>query len=240
MKQDQFTSFVRAFAMFLVLASRPAAFADVAKGEDVPPVENASFHQLVFADEDLDVLNNFYPPSGDSGFHSHVRAMFYVVIQPSEFSGQNLGMPLAAGPKVVAGAAAFNAISEKPIVHRIVNGNKGTFQIIVVELRRPKPLGQEVSSRKAASQYTQIIDNARLRAWRLILEPGQSTPSITQGGKGIRVVVRGGLLTTVTPGVPPQVLVLRPGDFAVQRPGLTRALTNSGADTIELVEVELK
>jgi quercetin dioxygenase-like cupin family protein len=97
-----------------------------------------------------------------------------------------------------------------------------------------------MSSREAASQYVPIVDNPRMRAWRLILEPGVSTPAISQAGKGVRIVVRGGLLTTTTPGAPDQTLALRPGDFAVQKAGLVRALRNAGTETIELVEMELK
>ncbi|MEO7974817.1 MAG: hypothetical protein ABIU84_14645, partial [Thermoanaerobaculia bacterium] len=83
-------------------------------------------------------------------------------------------------------------------------------------------------------------DNERMRAWRLILEPGKSAPPIAQGGKGVRVVVRGGLLTTMTPGVQDQKLALRAGDIAVQTTGTTRSLKNSGTETIELVEMELR
>lgn len=79
-----------------------------------------------------------------------------------------------------------------------------------------------------------------MRAWRLVLAPGQSVPAIAQGNKGVRVVVRGGLLTTITPGKQDQHLALRPGDFAVQAGGATRALENGGTETIELVEIELK
>ena len=89
-------------------------------------------------------------------------------------------------------------------------------------------------------QYVQILDNPRLRAWRLILEPGQSVPAIAQDGKGVRVVVRGGMLTTSMPGLQDQHLALQPGDFAIQPPGETRALANSGTETIELVEMVLK
>ncbi|NOT39575.1 MAG: hypothetical protein HOP13_03705 [Alphaproteobacteria bacterium] len=52
--------------------------------------------------------------------------------------------------------------------------------------------------------------------------------------------MRGVLLTTATPGAPDQTLALRAGDFAVQKSGLTRAVHNSGTDTFEMVEMELK
>ena len=52
--------------------------------------------------------------------------------------------------------------------------------------------------------------------------------------------MRGGLLTTIRSGSQEQILALRPGDFAVQPTGETRALKNIGTKTIELVEIERK
>lgn len=222
-----------------LLAAHSPAFAQQPAKETFVPVEQASFHQLVFADDDLAILNNLYPPGGDSGFHAHYRDIFYVVVQGSQSSTQNVGKPLTAGPMIPAGTTGYGAIGTE-VVHRVVNSDKSTFQIIVVELRRKNPLGQVMPSRDAAPQYTQILDNPRVRAWRLILMPGQSVPAISQGNKGVRVVVRGGLLTTIRPGVQDQILAVRPGDFSVQPLGETRALKNGGSETIELVEVELK
>ncbi len=239
-KTNKLASLIRAIGLFGFLIAH-SSFAETTKSEDFPPVERASFHQLVFADEDFSVLNNLYPPGGDSGFHAHYRDMFYVVIQPGQGSSvQELGGALVAGPKVAMGAAAFGDLGGESRVHRVVNSDKSIAQFIVVELRRTKPKGKLVSSREASKRYTQIVDNPRLRAWRLILEPGQSTASISQVGKGIRIVVRGGMLSTMSPGIPDQVLVLRPGDVSIQSPGFTRALTNTGTETIEVVEMELK
>lgn len=155
-------------------------------------------------------------------------------------TGQRVGQPLADAPLMQVGAAGYSANGVEPRVHRIVNSDEGPSQFIVVELRRPRPRGDAVSSRESAPQYAQIVENERMRAWRLILEPGQSVPSISQGGDGLRVVVRGGLLTTTTAGVPDQTLFVQAGDFALQSSGSTRALRNSGTETIELVEIELK
>lgn len=226
---------------FFFLVAHSSAFAETKRTGDFPPVERASYHQLVFADDDFSVLSNLYRPGGDSGFHAHYRDMFYVVIQPMlGGSVQKLGEPLVAVPQAVMGTAAFGDLGGESRVHRVVNSDKSIAQFIVVELRRTKPKGKLVSSREVSKQYMQIVDNPRLRAWRLILEPGQSTASISQVGKGIRIVVRGGMLSTISPGIPDQVLVLRPGDFSVQPPSFTRALTNTGTETIELVEMELK
>ncbi len=241
MKTNKFASLIRAIGLFGCLAAQSSTFAETAKSENYPPVERASFHQLVFADDDFAVLDNLYPPGGDSGFHAHYRDIFYVVIQPGQGGrSQKIGEPMAAVPKPVAGDAAFGGLGGEPRIHRVVNGDKSAAQFIVVELRRAKPLGSTASSREDSKRYTQIADNPRLRAWRLVLEPGQSTASISQIGKGIRIVVRGGILSTISPGMPDQILALRSGDFSIQYPGFTRALTNTGTEAIELVEMELK
>jgi mannose-6-phosphate isomerase-like protein (cupin superfamily) len=239
MKPNRSMNLTRACACCIALLAHSFAIAQQPPAEPMNPVEHASFHQLVFADEDVAILNNLYPPKGDSGFHSHDRDLFYVVIQGSQSSVQNLGKPLGASTAAAAGTVGYGNIGSR-VVHRVVNDGNGTFQIIVVEMRRATPSGKAISSREAATQYVQIVDNPRVRAWRLILMPGQSAPAITQGNKGVRIVVRGGLLTTSVPGQRDQDLAVRPGDFAIQQAGAKRALKNSGTETIELVEVELK
>lgn len=229
-----------ASGLCLLLTPHAFAFPEQQAGETFVPVEHATFHQLVFADEDVAILNNLYPPGGDSGFHTHHRDLFAVVIQPSPSSGQALGKPLAASPMHAAGTAIYSAVGADSRTHRVVNDGTSVYQIIVVELRRAKPAGSAVSSRDAVPQYEQILDNPRMRAWRLVLAPGQSVPSILQADKGVRIVVRGGLLTTSSPGLQDQSLALRTGDFAIQPAGATRALKNSGPESIELVEMELK
>lgn len=239
MKMKHSIQYMMIFWLALWLATHSVCAAQKSD-KAVNPVEHASFHQLVFADEDIAVLNNRYPPKGDSGFHAHHRDLFAVIVQPSPSSGQSPGKPLTAAAPYPAGATAYSPVGDEPRIHRVINDGNGVFQIIVVELRRPSPTGTVLSSRDAVPQYVQILDNPRLRAWRLILAPGQSVPAIAQDGKGVRVVVRGGMLTTSTPGLQDQHLALRPGDFAVQLPGETRALANRGTETIELVELELK
>ncbi len=229
-----------AVGLCLLSAVHPSAFAQQPERTTYNPVEKASFHQLLFADEDLDILNNLYPPKADSGFHAHHRDLFAVIIQASPSSIQNLGKPLAPGPLAPAGTALYGPVGPEPRVHRGVNDGAGPYQIIVVEVRRPKPSGTAVASREGAPPYEQILDNPRMRAWRLVLVPGQSAPAITQVNKGVRIVVRGGLLATTSPGLQDQLLALRPGDVAVQPAGTTRALKNAGTGTIELVELELK
>ena len=215
-----------------------AAIALPATAPSYPSVEHASFHQLVFADDDVAVLRNVYPPHTDSGYHLHPRELFYVVIDPARVGTQKVGQKELTPPMPLAGSFGYNILTTEPFVHRFFNDDTRTGQNIAIEIRRPAPLGVQLSVRPA--NYVQIFDNTRMRAWRLILASGGAAPAMTQTASGVRVVVRGGLLVTTSLGLPDQTLALQKGDFSIQHASVARALRNAGQETIELVELELK
>jgi hypothetical protein len=231
-------TFKRLFA--LALLSSPAAAADPTPVGRFVSVENATFHQLVFSNPDVAILNNLYPPHSDSGFHLHLRELFYVVVAPARASTQKIGQPMHTPEMAPAGTVGFNVMTSEPFVHRVVNGDARPYHVIAVEIRRATPLGGPLSVRSQSSGYEQIFDNKRLRAWRIVLKPGQATQAMMQEANGVRVVVRGGVLKTTQSEVPDQTIALESGNFALQAAGQTRALRNIGKTTIELVELELK
>lgn len=218
--------------LLIALAGQSAAAAPY------PPVEQATFHQLLFANDGVAVLKNVYPPHSDSGYHVHSRELFYVVITPARFGSQKLGQELKTPPMIPAGGTGYNLMTAEPFIHRVVNDDDRICEIIAIELRRAASNGNALSVRPA--NYVQIFDNQRMRAWRLILAPGQVAPAMIQGANGVRVVVRGGSLMTVRPVVADQLLALQPGDASMQLVGESRTLRNAGRTTIELVEIELK
>ena len=87
---------------------------------------------------------------------------------------------------------------------------------------------------------TQIMDNGRLRAWRVILEPGQSTGQITQSAPGLRVYVRGGVLAEVIPRNADRGMARYEGDFIWKDAGETCSIRNTGTTRLEFVEFEFK
>lgn len=201
-------------------------------------VEHATFHQLVFANDDVAVLKNLYPPSGDSDYHVHPRELFFVLITAAHMSTQQPGQPLTEPRQLPAGSVGYNLMEAEPFVHRVINNDDQPLGVVAVEIRRLAPSGGPLTER--SDDYVQIFDNPRLRAWRVVIAPGQSVAALTQRANGVRVVVRGGLLLTGRPGIPDQTLALQNGDFAYQEAGETRALHNAGTTNIELVEFELK
>ena len=224
----------------LALLASPALATDASSTDPVVSVENATFHQLVFANDDVAILNNLYPPHSDSGFHMHSRELFYVVVAAARASTQKIGQPLQTPKMGPLGTVGFNIMTSEPFIHRVVNTDTRPYHVIAIELRRPAPLGGPISVREHNAGYDQIFDNDRLRAWRIVLKPGQATTAFKQMANGVRVVVQGGMLLTSQSGIPDQTLAIENGNFAFQMAGGTRTLRNIGKSTIELVELELK
>jgi hypothetical protein len=79
-----------------------------------------------------------------------------------------------------------------------------------------------------------------VRAWRLVLEPGQTAAAVTQKAPGLRVIIDGGEISESIPGEGDRGMALRMGYFYWQDPGATRTVRNIGSTRIQLVEIELK
>ena len=88
--------------------------------------------------------------------------------------------------------------------------------------------------------FTQVMDNERVRGWRVALDPGQATGQITQTAPGIRIVVSGGEVAEIVPGVADRGWYLGDGQYFWQDPGVTRSIRNIGTTPVEFLEFELK
>jgi hypothetical protein len=221
----------------LVEAVAPLAAAQ-SVAPTVVPVEETSYHVPVFANELVTVLNVFIPPHRESGYHRHSLDSVGVLIGDTARTGQVLGAEAAVTPPRARGSANFTNYAREPLVHNVAITGDAPFHNIVVELMYPSP-GRFTAGTRAES-YTQIVDNERVRVWRLVLEPGQTAAAITQTAPGVRVVIDGGELVESAPGKPDRAKAPRGGEFYWQEAGTTRAVRNVGTTRIELVELELK
>jgi hypothetical protein len=234
-------------ALALAIAGARAAAQPIAPDQApdgaplVVPVEQTSFHVPAFRNELVTVLNVFIPPGRESGYHRHSLDSIGVLVSDTERTGQILGAAATTTAPRGRGTANFTNYSREPLVHSVAITGAAPFHNIVVELMYPTP-GRFTAGTRGQG-YTQLLDNERARAWRLVLEPGQTAPPITQSAPGVRVVIEGGELVEVvdgTPGTRERRMAPRSGEFFWQDSGQTRAVRNIGATRIELVEIELK
>ena len=209
-------------------------------GVPVVPTVKAPFHVPAFQNDYVTLLNVYIPPGRSTGYHTHTLDILTVVVEDADTAAQILGLPPNPATHSPRGRLAFSAYGKQPQTHKVTNVGSTPFHIVALEFVSARSGGFTPSSRAEVPGYALIMDNERLRAWRLALEPGQSVAAVTQQAPGIRVIVDGGELVEIVPGQPERAMAPKLGEFFWQEPGVTRAIRNTGTSRIELVEFELK
>lgn len=204
------------------------------------PVDKAPFHVPVFRNEYVALVNVQIPPGRVAGYHTHSLDQISVLVGDADTVGQVLGEQPAPARRNPRGNVGFTEYSKKALTHKVSNVGPTPFHNVVITLVYPQTGRFMPGSRSEVSGYTQILDNARVRAWRLVLEPGQAVAAITQSAPGIRVVIDGGEIAENVPGEAERGMAPKTGEFFWQEPGVTRAVRNTGTSRIQLVEFELK
>ena len=235
---------MKRMVMAVVAALAAAALQGAAAGPDEKPVPifKAPYHRPVFSNQYLTLLDVYIPPGRNTGYHIHSQDSVSVNIIAGQQTNQTYGSdkinPPGAGGE--PGRATFTGyIKEGTRTHKATNVGTTPFHNISFLLTSPAPYKTTPSTRNVTG-YTQIMDNERVRGWRVILEPGQSTGQITQTAPGIRVVVHGGEIAEVVPQTADRAWWLGEGQYFWQDPGTTRSIKNIGTTRVEFVEFELK
>jgi hypothetical protein len=206
------------------------------------PILQAPYHLPVFKNEFITLLNVNVPPGRNTGYHTHTTDSVSVNIEEAETTNQNLGDAQAGPPRQSRrGEPSFTAYSKQPPrTHKASNVGTTPFHNVSFLFASPNPGGFTAGTRAEGSGYRRIMDNERVRGWRLTLMPGQSVAAITQAAPGLRVVLDAGEVVESVPGQPDRGMLLKLGEFYWQDAGVTRAVRNIGASRVEYLEFELK
>ena len=143
------------------------------------PVDKAAYHVPVFRNDYVALLRVNIPPQRSAGYHIHSTDQISVLIEEADQAGQVLGQAPTPPRRNPRGGVTYTAYSKKAMTHRVNNMGGTAFHNIVITLRDAQP-GRFSPGLREGAGYTQIIDNERVRAWRLVLEPGQTAAAITQ------------------------------------------------------------
>src|SRR5271166_668140 len=213
-----------------------ARFAAAATDPVVVPVENAPFHLEAFENEYVRFLNVLIPPGKVGAYHRHSIDFAYLILESTDrLEITVLGKPMALVP-LKTGQVVFGGYSKAPLVHQVANAGQGSLHVIGIEILDSQPGRFSPSTRADVPAYTPVLDNDRVRGWRLVLQPGESAAAITQTAPGIRMVVQGGDIVESAQDKPDHELNLVRGDFAWQAAGTTRAVRNVGTSPVEWVD----
>lgn len=232
----------RQTALFAILCFAAAAGPALAQQDAAPvPVQQSSYHVPIFSNDYLTVLRVYIPGGRTTDYHIHSHDQLCVVVEdyPPEAYSQELGKPPGQPRGAVLGDVSFIGYFGRDYTHRAINPGTLPRHSVCAELEGGDAFGFAPATRDVPG-YSPLLDNARLRAWKLSLEPGQDLSTITQGAPGLRIVVRGGEIAEIRADGRERAMMLQPGQFFWQQEGAVRGLRNIGTSTVELVELELK
>jgi quercetin dioxygenase-like cupin family protein len=215
-------------------------FAAAATDPVVVPVESAPFHFQVFENDYVRFLNVLIPPGKVGAYHRHSIDFAQVIVEATDrLEATVLDKPMGL-VSLKTGQVLFAGYSKAPLIHQVANAGQTSFHVMGIEILDSQPGRFSPSTRTDVPAYTSVLDNERVRGWRLVLQPGESAAPITQTAPGIRMVVQGGDTVEGARDEPDHELNLGRGDFVWQAAGTTRAVRNVGTSPVEWVEFELK
>jgi hypothetical protein len=222
-----------------------AAVAIVATAADaddrVVPAHEEPRHVTKLENEWIRFIDVEIPEGEQTMYHAHSLDYPYLMISDVTLRNQVYGQqPVEV--KVERGAIGYyRASTQGTYTHRFINRGPGTFRAIGIELLKPmQPLTEVQAPLPAETGFVTALDNERVRAYRLKLEPGESVGPVTIHGPSIRVAMTGGRISEKTEGPYDAIFDLAPAQFVFRPDSTVTTITNTGNVTIELVEFILK
>src|SRR6266700_3904925 len=131
--------------------------------------------------------------------------------------------------------------SKATYVHRAMNVGTTPFHNFTIELLKPPAGAPAPSIPKEPIVRTPVLENERVRAFELTLEPGQSTSMHTHVLPGLAIALTPGNIEVTTEGKnKPDPLNLPLGDLRWRAGVVTHAIKNIGKSRFVAVDIELK
>jgi len=229
---------ITSLAALVCLLPRPVP----AQSQSTPvPILKASYHLPVFQNQYVTLLNIYVPPGRNTGYHIHTGESVSVNVEEADMANQNFGAPKAEpARRSQRGQPNYADYRKQTRTHKASNLGSTPFHNVSFVFNTPSPGGFTPSTRADVPAYVQVMDNERVRGWRLTLEPGQTAAAITQRAPGLRIMLTTGEIVESVPGEPDRAMNPKLGEFYWQDSGVTRSVRNMGMTPVEWLEFELK
>lgn len=225
----------------LILAAIACSTATLAWAqEQAIPAKEEPRHRPKLENDYVRVLDVEIPPGDQTLFHTHDLNYAFLMVNRALLLNEVPGKPGKTENKIPARLVGYYRASEGAYTHRFTNIGDEMFRAIGIELLRAAPSPDVTPALPASSGYVTVLDNERVRTYKIVLEPGQSLAAATLGGTGVRVAGSAGKLLQEVSGAPPRTLDLTPAQFEFRAAPVTQVLKNVGDTRVEVYEFELK
>ena len=196
-------------------------------------------HRPKFVNEVVRVVDVEVLPGEATLYHTHSLDYPYVMLSTSLLKNDIPGKP-QTDLNITAGLIGYYRASQGAYTHRFTNVDSKPFRAIGIELLTNTPLGEGGAPLSESAVVKKVLDNERVRGYRLTLAPGESIGPLTLPGRSVRVAQTAGVIEQSMNGGESIKTSLALAQFEWRQTAATYVLKNVGETTIELVEFEFK
>lgn len=157
-----------------------AAISGLGKKQDgVVPITSEPGHKIRFDNEKVRIYELVLPKGKATLFHEHRADSFGIVIRTTEVTNEPKEGKSATA-EIPGGSVNFTSTETGPTAHRVIAKSDTPFHVIAVELLRSSPIGSEDISKRPGWLFRISFENSRGRAYRIALNPGESSGMFTR------------------------------------------------------------
>ena len=190
-------------------------------------------HHPKFENEFVRVWDVTVPAGDVTLWHAHRNDNVVVCFGDVQLRIETLGRDAIESPWKF-GEVRF---SKATYIHRAMNIGTTSFHNFTVELLKA-PGGTNLTKQPGREP---VLENERVRVFRVSLEPGQSAPMHTHEVPGLAITLSAGDLEITTRGKDKGDRASRPlGDLTWRADPVTHAIRNVGKTRFEGVDIEFK
>jgi hypothetical protein len=216
-------------------AAPPSA---AAVGSRVVPTSEEPLHHVVMQNSQIRVMRVMIRPGESTMWHAQNLTFVNTIINGSRSFIQRKGEGAGKVVEMVTGSVRFGDYQTAGIVDQVSNIGNALIHQVAFEVIALERGNYGNADRSGLSGFSLVLDKARVRGWRVRLQPGEIAAPYRQFGPGLRVVLSGERLIEQSPGDIGKQTTLHKGDAFFTEAG-TRTLTNGGETPLEMMEYEL-
>ncbi|HVS80862.1 MAG TPA: amidohydrolase family protein [Pyrinomonadaceae bacterium] len=194
-------------------------------------------HHPKFENEFVRIWDVTVPPGDVTLWHVHRNDNVVVTFGDASLRIETVGAAPAES-QLKFGDVGFRKAT---YVHRAINIGTTPFHNFTIEILKSPPGPQSLSPRTGQTSRQPILENERVRVYRLSLAPGESTEIHTHLLSGLGVAITTGEIEVITEGRDkPDRLKLPAGDLRWRAGAVTHSIKNVGKTRFEAIDIELK
>ena len=205
------------------------------------PVAKEPRHKVKFANQYVRVIDALVQVGDATLFHTHALDNVPVNVSGGKLKTETVGQANAVFSTIETGSTSF---AKGGYTHRITNQGDTPLRFIDAEILAPYGKSTNIAMPDGplakTAGHTLILENERVRIYRVIIEPGQTIAAHPHRLPRLSVSVSAGKLATESNNREAKIKTLRAGDFSWHPPESRHLMKNLGAEKFKSVEIEWK